>query len=137
MKKLKNILRENFKPVSTLLSGLLFVGACSLTPSARGEFYSSFDGFVYTGFYKIPDSNYYVAANSSKNHIAQEKAAARARDLGLHEFSEEDFKKVDKNKNQVIEFEEEKKLFRNKYSEEQLRRGVYKKGTYVGGKLVK
>jgi len=89
-------------------------------------------GTYYTA-YKIPGTDYYSLAEHSLREISRDKAKSCALGLGLHKFNDEDYKKIDKNKDRIISFEEEKDLMKKKYGNNF---EIKKEGIYRLGKLV-
>jgi len=135
MKPLNSFLNRKFV-FPALMSGLSFVGCISSVPSAEKGQYVSFNKGEYLAISRIPSTNFYALGKSTEDvGYAGNKAFGIALSLGIEVFSNEEYLAVD-NGDKIIDWNEEKQLYINRYSEEELRKGIVKRGVYENGVLV-
>jgi len=96
--------------LTALLSTLLFVGACSTRPTLTYDLHYWAEKGKYIVACKIPNSDFYAKASSSKSeYSALEKAYEKVNELSKTGFTNSDFEKVD-NGDRIVSSKELRKL---------------------------
>ena len=136
MKTINKIARKTIIPLAIALS--IGTAAYSQNSSKTEKLEKNKELFTYNheteqyGYYKfIPGTAYFTCGFSKDQSLAMNKEEFNNRLLSAFEFTDEDFKKSDKDKDKIITDDEIINLFKNKYSASDLEKGISKGNFYI------